>query len=339
MSYHRMMTIQHILLEVGIVLFLVFSVSPLDAADPIKFTVYFLVHVATQVLRATALTWSSQGLSKSEAGSTIFATIFEYHTLKGLLVTMFKRNIKFSVTDKRAGRAPRTGGGANLDGAPEDESFSGVDSSAAFRSTKHAAAFEDDNQEWTTFRDGQLADVASESVLKFPHLSPQRTRAQRTDNSHERRRNASYVWYNAVLFCLFLFSVVWSLIKQPELIGYKRRVRVGRRTYEVRNTSALPYALGIGFALMEMIPHGLAVLVAMYFVPYLRQSKGMETDLDHGRCDQYAVHPQTGKLFVPWSFVSLFPIVRLLLLIGASAAQFIFVWGPYKTDLLVPLRG
>lgn len=333
MAYHRLMSIQHILLEAGIIAFLLFSISPLDAPDPVKFTIYFLVFVGTQVARSTLLVWSSQGLAKSESGSTVFANIFEYHTLKGFIVTLFKRNIKFAVTDKKAA-AQETRKNTRVGGEEDDESD--VDMSAIFRNTKNAPDFENDDQEWTIYKDDELAAEGDTSILRVPSR-PKATKATKRENRKEVFHNLSYVWYNAAVFCLFLVAILYSIIVQPELRGFRNRVTIGRRTFRVQNRSALPFALAIGFALMEMIPHGLAVFIAIYFVPYLRQSKGLETDLDHGRCDQYAVHPRTGKLFVPWSFIGLFPIVRALILIGALTAQFIFVWGPYQTSLLVPI--
>lgn len=337
MAYHRLMSIQHILLEAGIILFLLFSISPLDAPDPVKFTVYFLVFVGTQFARSALLVWSSQGLAKSESGSTVFANIFEYHTLKGFIVTfiltLFKRNIKFAVTDKKA--AAEESRKSTRVGA-EDQVESDVDLSTIFRNTTNAPDFENEEQEWTIYKDDELDADGDTSILRVPSR-PKATAATKRENRKEVLHNLSYVWYNAAVFVFFLVAIIYSIVVQPELKGFRRRVTIGRRTYRVRNRSALPFALAIGFAIMEMIPHGLAVFIAVYFVPYLRQSKGLETDLDHGRCDQYAVHPRTGKLFVPWSFIGLFPIVRGLILIGAFTAQFIFVWGPYQTSLLVPI--
>lgn len=333
MACNRLMSIQHILLEIGIICFLLFSISPLDAPDPVKFTIYFLVHVGVQVARSTLMVWSSQGIAKSESGSSIFANIFEYHTLKGVLVAIFKRNIKFAVTDKKAAvQEPKKTARVGV----EEDSESDLDLSAIFRSTKNAPDFENDDQEWTIYMDDKLAADGDTSILKVPS-KPEATEATKRENRKEVLHNLSYVWYNAAMFCFFLVAILYSFIVQPEVRGYRNRVTIGRRTYRVQNRSALPFALAIGFALMEMIPHGFAVFVAIYFVPYLKQSRGLETDLDHGRCDQYAVHPRTGKLFVPWSFTGLYPIVRGMILIGAFVAQFVFVWGPYQTSLLVPI--
>lgn len=142
-----------------------------------------------------------------------------------------------------------------------------------------------------------------------------RTPEERRERRHDIHKNLKRTWFNSMMATALIFSIVWAIVRPPNVEGEGGLVEVdgvkGRYRYE--NTLAL--GLAIGFALSNLLPHILAFYLC--FIPYV--SGWVMSDVEDGRCDQWAVHPKSGKLFVPFSFISLLSLARVILILGAVA--------------------
>ncbi|CDF40366.1 Cellulose synthase (UDP-forming) fragment, family GT2 [Chondrus crispus] len=117
-------------------------------------------------------------------------------------------------------------------------------------------------------------------------------------------KNLTRVWFNIAMACLLSFAIGYALASPPTHRG------------PMPQSNILPMAMALGFAAANLLPHLLAVYLC--FIPLV--SGWVMQDVVHGRCDQYAVDPTTGKRFVPSSFISLLNVVQACLIFGAMAA-------------------
>lgn len=141
--------------------------------------------------------------------------------------------------------------------------------------------------------------------------------ARRDHRSARRKeiwRNLTRCWYNALMIVVLLFAIIWAVVRTPE---YRGNDEGGNIT--------LPLALAFGFAIANLLPHILLMYVCV--VPYM--TGWVMSDLVHGRCDQWAVNPKTGKLFVPHSITALLSVARFSVIVGALVYVVVFSVGEF----------
>eukprot|EP00177_Eucheuma_denticulatum_P003498 GFKZ01006330.1.p1 GENE.GFKZ01006330.1~~GFKZ01006330.1.p1 ORF type:complete len:671 (+),score=67.77 GFKZ01006330.1:670-2682(+) len=116
-------------------------------------------------------------------------------------------------------------------------------------------------------------------------------------------KNLKRAWFNVTMMFLLSFAIGYCLARPPCYHS------------EESSRTVLPITLAVGFAAANLIPHLLAVYLC--FTPLV--SGWVMQDLVHGRCDQYAVDPVTGKRYVPPSAISLVNVLQLFLIFGSMA--------------------
>lgn len=158
-----------------------------------------------------------------------------------------------------------------------------------------------------------------------------RTAEERAEWRQDIRKNLKRVHFNAFMAAALVFSIVWGVINPPEhtaasvvytVDGVKGRYIFG---------NLFPLGLALGFAVSNVLPHVLAIYLC--FVPYTQG--WMMSDLKYGRCDQWAIHPKTGKYFVPFSFITLLSIGQFVIIVGALVV--VTVLSFYEKPKFVPL--
>lgn len=108
-------------------------------------------------------------------------------------------------------------------------------------------------------------------------------------------KNLQRAWMNVFIAILLIVAIWHSLISTD----WEETLKQSR--------SSLPTIMALAFTVANLLPHLLCIYLC--FVPLL--SCWMMEDFVHGRCDQYAIDPYTGKLYVPSSFVTMFSVLQL----------------------------
>lgn len=367
MSLSRLISVVNLFYEIALFLLLVFAISPLDAMDPERFIYHILPFLVLGIVSRSILVSGGGGLDKSESAIVAFEVIFRYYVITGFFIALFRgKNLKFQVTDKGpVGDSVRDlekvdpGGSRSTILGLDDSRAPGLKSSNRKRANGVSSEFDDnlsDDQSNERFVDSSWSNrikhssgtSTSSSELRpdssgnrenqsnslkparktYPNLSPTEKAVRRTDIM----KNLGKVWFNVFMAGLLTFSIVWGVL-YPPVPRTLDRITIDGITYEVQYSNVLPISLAIGFAGMNILAHFLAI--ALVFRPY---TKGwMMDDFVHGRCDKYAVSPKTGKLFVPWSYISLLNVARGILLTGSIASLLFFVYGPEGGVILNPL--
>lgn len=158
-----------------------------------------------------------------------------------------------------------------------------------------------------------------------------RTAEEKAERKMDILKNLKRIWFNILFAVLLSFSITWGIINPPVVAERGESVVQDGELGTYRYNNIVPLALALGFAMANLLPHLLAIYLC--FIPYV--SGWMMTDLVHGRCDQFAVHPKTGKLFVPWSFISMITVAKFLLIFGAMAALGAFSFGSNEATFQV----
>ncbi|PXF43171.1 Cellulose synthase catalytic subunit [UDP-forming] [Gracilariopsis chorda] len=370
MTVVRFISVVHLVYDVAAVALLVGGIAPLDSPDPILFIIYIGAFFVASTVQRLVVTSGGIGLRKSESGSVAFEAIFRYTTVKGLFIALFwGQNLAFKVTDKSGAKKKRkkkkasgtevNGGGGDENnkeskkkraeqfdtnarvtvlgrpapGRPasgmlntsdseaeeEEEGESGnmdsvvveIESSSPSGgevSERQRSAYSSDNEY------GSSSCVTDdEDGRTYKKKVRARTAEEKAERRRDMRKNVKRIWFNVVMAAALLFAIVWGMIRPPG---------VGTRTADV-----LPLTMALGFALANLLPHVLAMYLC--FIPYV--SGWVMSDVVHGRCDQYAVHPRTGKLFVPWSFIVLLEAAKGVLILGSMA--FLLVYSLSRREL------
>lgn len=333
MTFSRIISVVHLMYDIGAVLLLLGGISPLDAPDPKKFVIYISIFLGTGIIMRFILTLGGNGLGKSESGAVAFEAIFRYTTVKGIWIALFKgQNVKFKVTDKsNVPKKEQKNSASEMDGqTPQkfDENARQTVLGQPFpgrRSNHQGGSQSDQNSTLSTVNEDSSSITMSESddgrSLK-KHKYKYRTAEEKAVHRKDIVKNLKRIWFNIFMAILLSVSIVFGFIRPPTNLE-KQIVEVDGvlGTYEFQNV--LPIAMALGFAMLNLLPHLLAIYLC--FIPYV--SGWMMTDLVHGRCDQYAIHPKTGKLFVPWSFISLFTVAKLILMVGSVASLAYYTFG------------
>lgn len=344
MTYMRLISVVHLMYDIGAVLLLLVGLSPLDALEPKRFIIYISVFLGTAALTRFAINFGGHGLDKSESGSTAFEAIFRYFTVKGFFVALIRgQSLKFKVTDKslatKKDKKKSTSGNGEAKEEPEmfdddarvtvlgqsspDKPAQGIitgndkraNSPDSTTSTTTSASSEQHSLTSAGQDDASSVSVSDEDdgrAFKKAIKTPE----EKALHHQDVRKNLMRIWFNILMAILLTVSIVYGFVNPPPIIENQVVVVDGERVRS-RFNNVLPLFMAFGFAIMNLLPHLLAIYLC--FIPYV--SGWMMTDLVHGRCDQYAIHPKTGKLFVPWSFISLLSIAKLFLMVGSVAAM------------------
>eukprot|EP00178_Gracilaria_changii_P020193 TRINITY_DN586_c0_g1_i4.p1 TRINITY_DN586_c0_g1~~TRINITY_DN586_c0_g1_i4.p1 ORF type:complete len:790 (+),score=111.09 TRINITY_DN586_c0_g1_i4:11844-14213(+) len=358
MTYVRFISVIHLLYDIAAVLLLVGGISPLDSPDPIMFIIYISAFFLTSVIQRWIVTMGGTGLRKSESGSVAFEAIFRYTTVKGLFIALFRgKNLAFKVTDKSGAKKKRTGkgkGGSDEEsgeneeenrseekfeqharmtmlgrsapGEPgygmtvendlgEDENMDSVvveidSSSPTGESSDQRSAYSTGNE-----YDSSTTMSVDDDGRTYKKLVRAKTAEERAERRKDIRKNLKRIWFNIVMAIVLAFSIVWGIVNPPKQVAGDVS-----GTTVFRNPDIFPMAMALGFAMANLLPHLLAIYLC--FIPYV--SGWVMSDLVHGRCDQFAVHPRTGKLFVPWSFIVLLEAAKGLLILGSMAFLLVY---------------
>lgn len=375
MSFSRVISLIHLFYEVGLILLLVASISPLDAVDARLFLYHLAPYLVLGLISRQVLVFGGRGLDKSESGSVAFEAVFRYHVITGLLVAIFKgKNIKFKVTDKSAGPVDEDGeqafelssgssgegtstekfddeGGQNTilgQAGPKSPRMGMISKPKEKRSKSASSDLLTDESEDSRFNSTWSASAGStpsgleklsvgelkdQTPVKPPRKSYfERTPAERGVRRSDIWKNLPKVWFNVFMMLALIFSIVWAVLFPPAP-RTENVVKIDGESFRVQYASVLPVAMAIGFAGMSILPHAFALFLA--FRPYTRE--WMLSDFVHGRCDQYAVHPKTGRLFVPMSYISYLTVAKGLLMLGSLGALVYFIFGPTDGMTLVPV--
>lgn len=347
MIFARLISIIHLMYDISAVLVLLAGIAPLDAPDAKQFIIYLALYLGSAVLTRCALNFGGHGWNKSESGAVAFEAIFRYITIKGIFMALFRgKNLKFKVTDKSGVAKMEKEKALNEKKEVEDESerfdenaqitvvgqsypeepthviFKGNGDTVTTVETTTTGPGSNEQHSSTSGcqEDASLASLSDECdgrALKRALRTPEEKALHRKDVQKNLRR----VWFNILMAAILAVSVVIGLVSPPSVLETQTIIENGKPTiYQFGNV--VPLAMALGFALINLLPHLLAVYLC--FIPYV--SGWMMTDFVHGRCDQYAIHPRNGKLFVPWAFISLLDIAKLFFLIGSLAAVLYFVY-------------
>lgn len=350
MTFSRFVSVVHLMYDIGAILLLVFGISPLDVTDPKKFIIYISVFLAAGIIVRAVLTLGGHGLDKSESGAMAFEAIFRYITVKGLFIALFRgQNLKFKVTDKSSAVKMDK----NKEDTDEEESelfqanprmtvlgrpslgkpAQGMVSSGNLAIAQQAELNEQRGST-STGQENRSSSSGSEDDDGRAYRKSMKTRTPEERAVHRKDviRNLKRVWFNILMAILLTFAIIYGFINPPiDLETVVVEVNGVLGTFAFKNV--LPLAMAMGFAIMNLLPHLLAIYLC--FIRYV--SGWVMTDLVHGRCDQFAVHPKTGKLFVPWSFISLFTIAKMILMMGSVGTLAYFTFGDSKPDF-IPLN-
>eukprot|EP00173_Palmaria_palmata_P001012 Plantae.Rhodophyta-Palmaria_palmata.ctg1531.p1 GENE.Plantae.Rhodophyta-Palmaria_palmata.ctg1531~~Plantae.Rhodophyta-Palmaria_palmata.ctg1531.p1 ORF type:complete len:182 (+),score=15.23 Plantae.Rhodophyta-Palmaria_palmata.ctg1531:235-780(+) len=180
-----------------------------------------------------------------------------------------------------------------------------------------------------------MSDLRSDIVKSKIRFCFSPSPADRSVQRQDIRRNLSQVWFSALMAASRIFSIAWRVLwpSAPKTLEY---LTIDGIAFKLRYTSVLPMVKALGFAGANIIYHLLAVYLA--FVPY---TKGwVMEDFALGLCDQFAITekgPHEGKLFVPWSYVSLLSTARGAMLLGAIACLCYFIYGPEGAVVFEPV--
>ena len=351
MTFSRLISVIHLLYDVAAIILLVGGIAPLDAPDPIRFIIYIAIFLVTSIVTRIFLTAGGQGLEKSESGAVAFEAIFRYTTIKGLFIALFRgENVKFKVTDKTGVK------GKDKKKSTEEESDDGESSVEKFDedarttvlgrraygqpahgmrqddpgtrdiagdgdSSAQSAEQSDRQSTVSTAHEDMSSSTMSEDEYgrSFKKNLRSKTPEERAQRRRDIRKNLLRIWFNILMAGALAFAIVWGIINPPTSDTDDVVVVDGVRGRNVNN-NLLPLAMALGFAMANLLPHLLAIYLC--FIPYV--SGWVMSDLVHGRCDQYAVHPKTGKLFVPWSFISLLTVAKFILIFGSMAALTVY---------------
>lgn len=113
-----------------------------------------------------------------------------------------------------------------------------------------------------------------------------------------------------------IFHCTWHC-QTPKLAGVGSEVLVLNGVQgKYEHTNAVLLAMALAFAGCSLLLNLLVIYLC--FVPYVYG--WIMKDVVHGRCDQYAVDPVTGKRFVPASYISLVNILQMAMIFVSIAA-------------------
>lgn len=323
MSYSRIVSITHFVYEVALVLLLVFSISPLDATRPLSFIVFLGFYLLSGMLLRFVVTFGGTGLDKSDSGSLAFEAIFRYTCVKSIITTIFKgKKVKFKVTDKSDTRSSARPDASKPYETPRLHTEIDVESTVATSDSDSLKLDSDSIEQLKIMR--RSSSVSGESYKRKWYF--QQDEDERNARRQEIMKNLKRVWFNILSFIVLSFAIILSILRPPSPITGRSDLK--SELIEVSRQSALlEISMAIGFSAISLLPHLVAIVLC--FLPYTMQWE--LKDLKNGRCDQYATHPSTGELYVPWSYISVLGWVKMVIMAGSLAALGVFVFSGQMT--------
>lgn len=314
MSYSRVVSVVHQVYEIALIILLCFGISPLDAVNPLFFLIGLAAYLGSGILLRIAVTAGGTGLDKSDSGSQAFEAIFRFTCVRSMISTIFRgKNIQFKVTDKSDARTSARPVLPPIGTAQGDEEqctseFNINDPETGTDSTVSTMVRRETMM--------NLEESDDEYVQKWYFRLEKEDRGARRA---EIRKNLKRVWFNVLSIIVLVFAIVWGVIFPPSILTGSTQSTTADAS---RQSVLLQLSLAYGFAFMSVIPHAVALILC--FIPYTRQWE--QTDLQHGRCDQFALDKKTGKLYVPWSAISLLGWAKSLITLASLCALGYFIF-------------
>ena len=182
---------------------------------------------------------------------------------------------------------------------------SGLSTQASYRISSASTGQADDDLS-TILTEDEFGRMAKRSM----HV---RTPEERAERRVDMKKNLKRIWFNILFAILLGGAIIKGIVAPPSVIEEKDAEVIAGELVVMQFNNVVPLAMALGFAMANLLPHLLVIYLC--FIPYI--SGWMMGDLVHGRCDQYAIHPRTGKLFVPFSFVSMVVVIKFTLIFGS----------------------
>lgn len=127
-------------------------------------------------------------------------------------------------------------------------------------------------------------------------------------------KNLRRTWINFFVVSVIAVAIFRVLLRPSSLPASITRTHSQTDPFS-KYSWVVSIAIAFAFAVSNLLPNMLVMYLC--FVPYI--SGWMLKDVVHGRCDQYAIDPDTGKKFVPWSYIGLFSVLQAVLIFGSLA--------------------
>lgn len=363
MVLHRFYAIFNIFVDIVIILVLTTGFSVVDVKDPKTFLPYLFVQLAFGIVYRIILCLGIPGLFKSTAAHEVFETIFKYSTMKGVFLSLFNRKkLRWKVAEKvsNPSSAQRNeNSGSSEERGPTENAINPSPSAVLT-----AAPVGENNEDRITTQtpatalpqSGENGQGNATVVVELPKIEQQAQKSLEQDGSPQNNKkgvirkpktsqtapnktqveapalegmpyfkfvfkNLKRCWYNIIMVIAFSFSLIWAIAvpartERTNGVFLQNGVR-GRLEYN----NFIPLALAFGFALSYLLAHILVISVCfkrVYVTPWVMQ------DLQNGRCDQYTVKSNGTDLYVPKSVISLFSIVRMLILLASLVTVIVF---------------
>ncbi|KAI0567267.1 CesA-like Cellulose synthase (UDP-forming) family GT2 [Gracilaria domingensis] len=322
MGFGRLMSFIYILFDVALVALLVGGVIPIDVQYPIVFVIYFTIFLSFTTLSHFVSTAGGRGLFKSAAGISAFQAIFRYTTITGFFLFLFDgKNFKFDVTVKPGATGNMIEDIQHQRKSESDSKACSEERNASFGS-KDSSSISEGRQDGITFGSNSKADRSGNFSVgmheEVPSNSGERQDIDRSvcvqDNVGEMKlgrkeilKNLQSIWFSILWALVLVFSIIWGIVRRRNA-----ETTIDNNPTSLRNGDLVPFSMAVGFAAISALPHLLAIFLC--FRPYVLG--WMLTDIVNGRCDQFAVDTESGKLYVPWSYINLFTLARIILIFG-----------------------
>ncbi|KAI0560914.1 CesA-like Cellulose synthase (UDP-forming) family GT2 [Gracilaria domingensis] len=301
MGFSRFMSFFFTFYDIAAILFLLGGIAPVDVQYPLVFMFHLATFLIFTALSEFLLTAGGTGLAKSSAATFVFEAIFRYTTMKGLFVCLFQgQNLVFKVTDK-------TGTTRNIAQANEsqagfmNEANSGSAESHDIYASVSIPSRSDDS-------DSNRSESKNFDEINSFGCKNMKAQEDKQLPQKELWSNLHRIWFNILTSIVLTFSIIWGIFRTPNV-----QTTIDGIPISGGNGDSLVVVLVIGFTAASVLSHLLAIYLC--FGPYT--SEWMLPDVVHGRCDQFAVHDRSGKLYVPWSYVTLVPVARMVLILGS----------------------
>lgn len=133
--------------------------------------------------------------------------------------------------------------------------------------------------------------------------------------------NLKRCWYNVMMAIVFLFALIWAILVPGRAVQTSAVVEQDgvRGRFEYNNL--IPLALAFGFALSYLLAHVLAIVLC-FKRPYVQP--WILSDLQNGRCDQFAERKNGRGIYVPKSIISVLSLIRMAVILAAMIVVIVF---------------
>lgn len=374
LSLFRFLAIANFFLDLSMILVLTAGFPVVDVTNPTDFIIFLALYMFGGIWVRILTCLSRPGHLKSSSANEIFEIIFKYTTAKGLFIVLFSRNrLRWKCGEKIVREISRDDSSSNSDECQSESlvkassqkkalKFSGTSSSKENKANiDHNTAVvipiepvELESGDGCLFQ--PTAENESASHKKIETANQQQEQIARTlesakqvnqpipadnqDDDGEGQRYSMFVlknlrrcWYNILMVTVFVFSIAWGLSNPPPTSQSAEIVEEngvkGRREYNNLLTTAISLAYSFGCLLCHLF-----ALFLCFKKHYLKN--WVLDDLKNGRCDHFAVHSKTNKLYIPQSVSSWLNSIRLMLLLAALV--YVLVAAYHNNSQFVPIE-